>query len=102
MFNYHSEHHSYLTSQFASLLLTTGEKPHSHALPHLGTSSESSSAPRTHVTLQLLGMIETMPQAKLSAGCGRLLLNPDRHLLDSCAGLSWQAGRRGQPGKETF
>lgn len=43
------KHHSYLTSQLASPLLRMGEKPHSHPLPHLGTSPGSSSAPRTHV-----------------------------------------------------
>lgn len=45
------KHRSYLTSQLAFPLLRMGEKPHSHPLPHLGASPESSSAPRTHVAL---------------------------------------------------
>lgn len=45
------KHHSYLTFPACFPTAEDGEKPHSRPLPHLGTSPESSSAPRTHVAL---------------------------------------------------
>lgn len=45
---------------------------------------------------RLLGTNQAMPWEKTQCW---LLVNSDRHLFDSCAGISWQARRWGQPGK---
>jgi len=95
------KHRSYLTSQLPSPLLKMGQTLHPNPLPHLGPSPESSSARRSLVALPAPRYHPDHVPGKAQRWLW-LLVNPDRHLFDSCAGLSWQAGTRGQPGKESF